>query len=297
MITSEDVSFVVQGPIINSDEISTIEVCNSIRSHFPGSEIILSTWEDSDTSNIIYDKLVVNKDPGYFIRNDGLPININRLILSTINGIKVASRKFLVKTRTDILFKKNFLYSIDVITAIEGIFNNYVTTIDFFSRDPLKIPFLFHPSDIFFIGMKEDIEQIFSCDLARQSQMLLENGESNLAPEQYLWMSLLIKKSKINNYNMYKDFSKKNIYTSELLFFNNFKVTNASDIGIILPKRLINGYMPNTNYKTNLQNWLDIKYFLTPILFFRAFLFGLTINMNRINSKIKRLILKLNWSG
>src|SRR5206468_10251052 len=41
---SEDVSFVLQGPIDRSGRGRTADACAAIRAHFPGAEIVISTW-------------------------------------------------------------------------------------------------------------------------------------------------------------------------------------------------------------------------------------------------------------
>ena len=60
MIDSKDISVVVQGAV-NKNE--TPKCLKSIRKFLPNAEIILSTWEGSDTKNLDYDILVLNKDP------------------------------------------------------------------------------------------------------------------------------------------------------------------------------------------------------------------------------------------
>ena len=56
MIENRDISVVVQGAV--SKEYTT-KCLKSIRRNLPGSQIVLSTWEDSDTSGLDYDKLIV----------------------------------------------------------------------------------------------------------------------------------------------------------------------------------------------------------------------------------------------
>lgn len=54
-IDTKDISVVVQGPI---DEELTILCLNSVRKYLPDSEIILSTWKNSNIKNLDYDILV-----------------------------------------------------------------------------------------------------------------------------------------------------------------------------------------------------------------------------------------------
>ena len=52
MIDSKDISVIVQGPI-NKKE--TPKCLKSIRKFLPEAEIILSTWQGTDISNLDYD--------------------------------------------------------------------------------------------------------------------------------------------------------------------------------------------------------------------------------------------------
>ena len=99
-IDSSEISVVVQGAI--SDKF-TKRVLVSIRKYLPKSEIILSTWKGSDVSDLDYDQLVLSKDPGTkILLNNNIPLNLNRQITSTLNGLRKATRKFALKIRTDI---------------------------------------------------------------------------------------------------------------------------------------------------------------------------------------------------
>lgn len=59
VIDTKDISVVVQGAI---DKGYTPLCLKSIRKYLSESEIILSTWEESDVENLGYDVLVLNKD-------------------------------------------------------------------------------------------------------------------------------------------------------------------------------------------------------------------------------------------
>ena len=103
-IDSSEISVVVQGAI--SDKF-TKRVLVSIRKYLPKSEIILSTWKGSDVSGLSYDILIENEDPGAIILFPQWKQyhNLNRQIVSTQNGIAKASKKYILKIRTDIVLK------------------------------------------------------------------------------------------------------------------------------------------------------------------------------------------------
>lgn len=101
-IESQDISVVVQGAI----ELEYIKkLLKSIRKFLPKAEIIVSTWEGTDVNYLDYDILQINKDPGCEVFTVfGKKHNLNRQILSTKNGIKRTTRKYVLKIRSDMYF-------------------------------------------------------------------------------------------------------------------------------------------------------------------------------------------------
>ena len=109
MINSKDISVVVQGAI---DKINTKLCLQCIRKQFPYAEVILSTWEGSNVSNLDYDIVLFNKDPGAALCSNAENVlnNVNREIVSTFNGIKQAKNKYILKIRSDLILNgKNIL--------------------------------------------------------------------------------------------------------------------------------------------------------------------------------------------
>src|ERR1700722_6259048 len=103
MLSARDISVVVQGPIASKGpgKISTAECVESIRRCLPGAEVILSTWEGADVSDLDFDVLVKSQDPGPQFRPDGVFFNLNRQIVSTLGGLKKVTRLYAVKMRSD----------------------------------------------------------------------------------------------------------------------------------------------------------------------------------------------------
>jgi hypothetical protein len=108
---SSDISVVIQGPVLGSGGSSsprndiTARAIRSVRSHLPSAEIIFSTWEGTDCTDLHCDKLVFSKDPGACITNfkEWIANNGNRQITSTLAGIRAASRPYILKWRSDLL--------------------------------------------------------------------------------------------------------------------------------------------------------------------------------------------------
>jgi hypothetical protein len=267
MIREDEISFVVQGPILKDGTNSTINVLKSIRTHFPDSEIILSSWIGEDVEYLEYDNLVLSELPTSIVLNKTRQCNINRQIVSTIQGVIVASKKYLIKTRTNTLFENNNLLTIFNEVPTNSVFENYVLTIDLFSRDSYKSKilsyhdgFLHHPSDIFLMGLKKDILELFSCASATKKIMLNRNGLGILVPEQYLWMHLLIRKGKIRNFK--NSLVRSNFiacYKSEKFIFENFKIYKSQTLGLKLEDRLINGWMVESVITEDYCSLIDKK--------------------------------------
>ena len=267
MIREDEISFVVQGPILKDGTNSTINVLKSIRIHFPNSEIILSSWIGEDIADLEYDNLVLSETPESINLYENSICNINRQIVSTIEGIKLSTKKYIIKTRTNTLFNNNQLLTIYNQTPTNSVFENFILTINLFSRDQYKSTvlsyhdgFLHHPSDIFLMGLKTDILELFSCPFATKKIMLNRKGLGILAPEQYLWMDLLIRKGKIRNFkNSLVRYNPVACFKSEKLLFENFKIRNHQNVGLKLEDRIMNGWMAESVIDEKFQLQLDEK--------------------------------------
>ena len=100
-LKSDEISFVIQGPVIAK---TTQQLLRTIRKYYPNAEVILSTWDSMYLNQLFgYDILVVNKDPGWEYYNVAYTkkYNINRMLYSSQKGIEKASRKYVLKCRSD----------------------------------------------------------------------------------------------------------------------------------------------------------------------------------------------------
>jgi hypothetical protein len=300
MICEDEISFIVQGPIIKNGDNSTHNVLKSIRANFPHSEIILSSWIGEDAKGLEYDHLVLSEIPPSLNLYEKHQCNINRQIVSTVEGIKVSTKKYILKTRTNTLFENNQLLTIFDKKSTNSVFENLVLTIDLFSRDQYKSTilsycdgFLHHPSDILLLGLKKDILELFSCPFATKETMLNRNGLGILAPEQYLWMDLLIRKGKIRNFkNSLVRYNPIACFKSERLLFENFKIRNHQTLGLVLEDRLINGWMFESVIEESFQLAIEQKnsFKKNCIYLKRAIYYCLIVNhfWRKINNSIKR---------
>lgn len=231
----KNISVVVQGPIL---PFQTAICLKSIRKFLPKAEIILSTWEGSNINDLDYDVLVLNKDPGAEIFTvTGQLQNQNRQIVSAKEGIKKASRLYVLKIRSDMelkgtkflsFWKKYPMRSEECKVLSERILINSLYT-----RRPISTkPFLFHPSDWVMFGLKKDVLNVWDIPLAPEPQTsqyfkvhknMKYDGNclTQYHAEQYIWLSFLRKNGFQINYENYMIFSKELMDFSRLSIVNN----------------------------------------------------------------------------
>ena len=179
MIESKDISVVVQGPVREGTE----KCLESIRQYLPGAEIILSTWVGSRIDGLDYDVLVLNDDPGAVLveKTPGRTVynNMNRQLLSTQSGLKKASRRYVLKFRSELILTHHaFLRYFDLFQKCGKNYNLFRrkmltstlwTRSDMFRKGQARIPVPFHVSDWWLFGLKEDMNTYFAdTPLARE---------------------------------------------------------------------------------------------------------------------------------
>lgn len=249
-IDTKDISVVVQGAI---DKEYTPLCLKSIRKYLPESEIILSTWEGSDVDNLDYDVLVLSKDPGAKMHKPVFQIynNCNRQLVSTQKGIEKANKKYTLKLRTDALLINNtfleYFYKFPNINKKYQIFKNRVIVSSIYSREfseETHFSMPFHPSDIYFFGLSEDIKDYFiKTKLLKNIELAgyfvkynnltpFDNHIWKMAPEQYLCSSWLKNKFSDIQFDDWTDFNYIN-YTKGLnILYNNFIFLDLKQSGI-----------------------------------------------------------------
>jgi hypothetical protein len=247
-----DISFVVQGPIVESAAVTTRQVCASIRQHFPAAEIVVSTWKGANVAGLDADQIVLCDDPGPLFDRDA---NLNRLLVSSLAGIRRAARPLVMKTRTDILFTSDSVLDYwDQWTEFAPdlrIFRKRVLVPNTFTFKPTYINcHAFHPTDWCFLGLKEDIEFLFDIPLCRAEDLLVETPIDEIIPwiwiepfslrlvnEQYLWLRALQKRFPALTVQTFEDLNPENHRQTELAFANNLVALDAgAQYGLFAPK-------------------------------------------------------------
>ena len=296
MIQSKDISIVVQGAI---NKIETEKCLKSIKKFLPDAQVILSTWEGSDVSFLegLYDILILNKDPGagyyYETESDVKYNNLNRQLVSTQNGLKKASRTYAMKIRSDIIFNSDkflsFFDSFPVRNPQFSLFNHKILTSaayskflhnDFIGKNFTDFKLLFHISDWWFFGLKEDLQMYFDVPLVKEPEFsnyynLEENKNKfnpfNMAvcylqfpPEQYFAVKCFEKhvEKHVENLNIEHsgDTSDEKFEQARQYIINNFIFLEYSDSGIYFNKYILAKYPWLSSVYIDLYNKYRQKY-------------------------------------
>lgn len=262
MIKDQDISIVVQGPVLRESSWGfttpiTEMVCQRLRNLFPQSEIILSTWEGTDPRQITYDKIIFSKDPGatwFNIGNEALVNNCNRLIVSTHQGIKIASRPHVFKIRSDLFVcSKNFLNYFNAFPYFDSDYKyvkNRIIAFSLFSIKGHKTSLFtmkrpYHISDWAYFGHTQDLADLYDIPLAQEpefSQWFLKRCKNffdiephriwKMPPEQYVTTCFLQKHTNIILEHT-NDLSHDNEKKSERLLANNFLILDQTQFSLI----------------------------------------------------------------
>lgn len=227
MIASQDISVVMQGPIEwTHDPVSglglTLALYQNVRKLLPDAEVILSTWEGQKVDNFGFDKVILGKDPGpQGTWPSFVPNNVNRQIVSTVAGLKAATRKYALKIRTDMVLKGidfiDYFEKAEPLTADKrNIFSHPIITNNLSSRNTSEVlkrlpnhPLPFHPSDHASFGFRDDILALWDVPLQsdEEAYYFLDRSQANrfrladlskLAPEQYVLTSAIAKKAPVD---------------------------------------------------------------------------------------------------
>jgi len=280
MIKDCEISFVIQGQVVDA----TKETIASIRKLFPESKVILSTWKGQNIDEIYADKIIENIDVGPTViefNKDSKPrtVNINRQIVSTINGLKSVETKFAVKIRSDnyltsrsmIQYFNSFGYYRD---SAYSIFEHRVVTSNYCAKEymqGLAIPFSI--SDFFQFGLTKDLinlwdislfdDYIFNDKFSGQSQHEnLPFRQHHI--EQMLWVKFINKHRKVMLKNKFGDPELNELFYK--LMLNNTVIVDGSLLGLSVPKRLEqhDGF-PYENFTHLRWQYLYKKYFHLPV--------------------------------
>lgn len=319
----KDISVVIQGKVFGqpnepAEKQQTQQCINSIRQFIPDAEIIISTWQGSDVTHITgYDKVIFNDDPGavaYFDHDPGFLNNNNRQITSTYNGLMAATRTYAIKMRGDCL-----ITSTDFLDYMQDYprgdkfryFKQRVLIPTKYTRNPRRIALLIHPSDIFQLGLTQDLRSLWDIPLQPEPQTTrafpLEKKILNSAliggfyrmkfgAEQYIWYAFCKKMGLEMELKHYSHIPVSHILNAEMSMINNFIIAEAKDFGVALPERMY--WVMDEDLYTHAE-WLELsrKYAGKPVS--KLYEWGLIsrVYANNITKILARAQNKLFTSG
>ena len=250
MINPNDISIIVQGPIYK-EYIN--DVLKSLIKLFPKAEIILSTWQGADIPRNLPKKIIIIKSnvPNKIkvSSNPNIYDSFSPQIVSTLAGLKLATKKYALKIRSDsYLNNKSWLSDFNKYNKYNNNYhflNNRVMVSNIFSVNPRKFPLPFHPCDWFFFGLKVDLVKIFNQPVMKISEAnwfkgkkrppYIFNWNSRYRNEQKIWVGA-IKKKLVLNFNYQTHFSKSIVNKSEMILVNNLLIIDAKVLGIVCLK-------------------------------------------------------------
>ena len=264
MIFTADISIIIQGAI----SPNTAEVVHQLRHLFCGAEIILSSWRNSNLKSICADKIIQSDDPGGVVADPVTQTmnNVNRQLVSTKAGIAAATRPFILKTRTDILFRDTkFLEYWGKYDDLSSPFlGNRLLICNYYTRNPRIFNTCFHPSDWIMFGRAEDIRAYYNGISLMSDEdgiwfrnhpkasTFFTNYLCRYTPEQHIFLSFLRQKQCVNC-SCYYDHTPGLIEGTERAFAECFVVLDyQKQLGITFPN-----YDPNRYFEkhTLISHW------------------------------------------
>jgi hypothetical protein len=267
-INDKDISIVLQGPWVQYEHGNTCVpdtqyIINTWRKLLPSAEIILSTWHYDHFDPLNTDHIIHNNDPGPLDTRDIIepnapPNNVNRQIISTLSGLRYATRKYAIKTRTDILVDSvkfiDYYFEDKVSDEKYKLLNRRLIIPNFYCIDPSRSGMCFHYSDLFHFGETIDLLKIWDIDLIDIRKYshypnycfnfyggIVSLRDRMLRPEQYIMVNFLRKYDRSIELDHANDLNWDKISKSEKYLVNNFNIYDYRKLGIKLPDRMLSG--------------------------------------------------------
>lgn len=230
----KDISVVIQGALSSH----TPEVLSSVRRFLPESELILSTWKGADVGGLDADIVILNDDPGGCVcTRSGVVQNLNRQLVSTREGIRRASRKFVLKLRSDTSLTGtaflNFWTRFPQREKAFALFSKRLLICSFYTRPPFwrKQAYLYHPSDWTSFGLKEDMLLLWDVPLVQEPEFSQyfrkkypNENWTKFFPEQYFLIACMAKIGVSAGVQSQRDYSKDLAQRSQHILLNNFVI-------------------------------------------------------------------------
>ena len=163
----------------------------SVRQVMPRCQIIVSTWEGEDIPQSVQgvvDKVIFNKDPGG--SDTGKPGNVNRQLVSSLNGLKQAQTKYALKMRSDFVMKSTgFLKYFDVYRRFDESYRLFekrlVCGMSGTAKPTISYTEPFRVSDFFTFGLKTDLMKLYDIPLVCDEDFFWFTSRQELLTPRY----------------------------------------------------------------------------------------------------------------
>ncbi len=238
-------SVVVQGPCHRTPQTGapTIDAClASIRSSFPGAQIIVSTWLGSDIDGLDADDIVLNHDPGPLEHKVQAPCNVNRMLTTTQNGLAAATRPFCIKTRSDVLFRSDALAALAFRRAAPHLsLERRIWTTGLGTWHLASYLRPFHVGDMVQHGATDDLRLLWEAPAQTWDGMFLPDPAAflpRMCPEQALLTCYLARIGRPIALDITIDGRMEVILASLDLCLGGFDVFDEEQVGVVFPQRL-----------------------------------------------------------
>lgn len=280
-IDRSEITFVVSGEIGLKGEFNTHYCLVSIRRFFPESHVILSTYDDADTSKLngLYDELILVQKTTKGVsraKEQTEKHDLNKQQRCVHAAMANVRTKYAVRMRTDqYLFNDHFLSfyirwqkNMSLRNASYAVFRQRVLTIDCFTFEPRWAGHSYSLSDSFQFGLTEDLmrlwdgheesfDTLFYFDLHPAPQGKHPDFRSRYTAGQCLFLNVLRQiKPELPYPKHYLDESN-NCYAfeAEKVFASNILVADSTQLGLAAAgaghgavytfDRLIESYLDN----------------------------------------------------
>lgn len=247
-----EIAIVIQGPIVSENQ-TTVRIMNFYQEKYPDALVVISTWANTPSehlqpflqlSNKGNFKLILNDDPEF----PGT-FNINRQIVSTLNGLKaVADKTYAIKTRTDqVLTDPRLMCNLDLLHKIYSESAKRDAKIIVSSLNTFAFR-LYGASDMFQFGLTGDLINFWEQPLDKRPADDLKEVSENLHLEAKKRVAEVYLNTNYFNFL----FGKAPVYTfQESLEFiaGRFVVADADSLG--------HRWLKNTNL---IDRWRELKF-------------------------------------
>ena len=190
-IQNQQITFVIHGeiqskPYLNPKKNYTDILINNIKTFFPGSTLIVSTWTDKIIPTHItdLDEVYYSKDPGpsYISYNCERSHNMDRHIQSSKEGLARVQTKYSCVLRPDLSIKsRKFIEKYEMYESyidnrnLIGIKNPILALSGGTLYEKAFLPtFLFHTCDFLYFGHTNDLKKIFNLPIESDGRKIQE---------------------------------------------------------------------------------------------------------------------------